>query len=156
MANLRILAFVQNVQSATLSEILFVTANLTDMDSLQVKSNGFPLPVGKENGSSGTEKKHCFGKNSIEFGRRKKKMPRLKDHEIGRALALLFLERDGWTRDKWGNWQKEVEGRKYRFVLRRDVLRKEVKVLDQWKRLSSAYYKDLFFGPDGSLEGLKR
>jgi hypothetical protein len=73
-------------------------------------------------------------------------------------LENVLIQR-GWSRDKWGHYQKEVqrgsEVRVYRFKLSSIAARYEVKSPAGWVRIVSAYYKDIYLNESGQLAGLK-
>jgi len=77
-----------------------------------------------------------------------------------------FLTRKGWTKDRFGHYQKEVNGRKVRFKLQANSARYERQIhipadryspaRNEWIRVSSGYYKDLTITAEDKLAGLKR
>lgn len=70
-----------------------------------------------------------------------------------------ILKATGWSEDKWGNYQKTVNGREYRMKFNDTSVRYEVKIRfsdgsSEWSRIKSGYYKDLSV-VDGKIRGLK-
>lgn len=61
----------------------------------------------------------------------------------------------GWVRDKWGHLHKRKGDADYRFKVSRISVRYEVRSSGGWLRLRSRYFKDLSFGDDGKLRGLR-
>lgn len=64
----------------------------------------------------------------------------------GELQDTLFAH--GWSKDRWGNFKKEFEGKTRRIKLQALSARLEVysTEIKEWVRLSSGYYKDLELG----------
>lgn len=54
-----------------------------------------------------------------------------------------LLVSQGWEKDRYDNFKKEIAGDHYRYVCRDNVLRYEVKVCGTWKLMRSVYWKNL-------------
>ena len=80
--------------------------------------------------------------------------------KLNREAIINWATSRGWELDRYGNLQKEVNGKQYRLKLSSVAVRNEVKVnhsdgTSEWMRLISGYYKDLFIAPDGKLSGMR-
>jgi hypothetical protein len=66
-----------------------------------------------------------------------------------------WAAQNGWTKDRYGNWKKEEDGRQYRLKIQAVSVRYELKTtFGEWMLLSNAYLKDITITPDGKLMGL--
>ena len=73
--------------------------------------------------------------------------------------------RHQYSKDKWGHYQKEMNGETYRLRLSNVMARRERKLHfegteyssphNEWTRLRSGYYKDISLSQDDKLKGLK-
>jgi hypothetical protein len=65
----------------------------------------------------------------------------------------------GYKKDKFGHYQKEINGETYRFKLSSISARYErkAKIVDhnEWLRIASGYFKDLNVMSAGKLKGIK-
>ena len=88
----------------------------------------------------------------------------MKIKKITKQQIIDWATERGWRSDNWGNLQKEINGRQYRFKLSSTSVRYEVKIhhpgtkyskpSSEWLRLRSGYYKDLNITSEGKLSGL--
>ena len=67
----------------------------------------------------------------------------------------------GWTEDKYGHLQKQIDSDTMRFKLSSTAVRLERQITmsdgkHEWIRIMSGYYKDLSINPEGKLSGMKR
>ncbi len=79
---------------------------------------------------------------------------------ITKETLEQWLVKHGFTRDKFGHYQKEINGHIYRYKLSSIAARyeKQAHIVDhnEWLRILSGYYKDLSITADDKLAGLKR
>ena len=73
-----------------------------------------------------------------------------------RTDIVNWLDANGWKGNRFGHYQKEMNGNTYRMKVQQTSLRYEVKSGTGWVRLRSGYFKDLSITSDGKLSGLKR
>ena len=80
-----------------------------------------------------------------------------------RDELILWLQRHGWKRDRWGHWQKIQQHRlvggglgerTYRIKITKVSIRYEVKSIHGWVRLRSAYLRDAGITAEDKLGGL--
>jgi hypothetical protein len=50
---------------------------------------------------------------------------------------------NGWNKDRWGNFKKEMNSRNYRIKLQKTSLRFEVKGGSGWINILSDYFKNI-------------
>ena len=71
-----------------------------------------------------------------------------------------WLTSKGYSRDKFGHYQKTVGISTVRYKMQANSVRYEsqARIVDhnEWLRIASGYYKNLFITPEGKLAGLKR
>lgn len=73
-----------------------------------------------------------------------KRKAQLKTRE---AISALLIAQ-GWQKDNYGNFKKEIGGNPYRYKFEDNVLRYETKIGDYWSRVKSGYWKDLIIVGD--------
>lgn len=71
-----------------------------------------------------------------------------------------WLISKGYQKDTYGHYQKEIEGKVYRYKLQSKSVRIERMAFifdrNEWIKLRSGYYKNLFIGEDNKLRGKGR
>lgn len=62
-----------------------------------------------------------------------------------RTMIQNTLESHGWTADRWGNYNRMINGKKYRCKMQDMSMRVEVKSTEsnQWVNIRSDYYKNI-------------
>lgn len=60
-----------------------------------------------------------------------------------RTTIQNTLESHGWTADRWGNYNRMINGRKYRCKFQDMSMRFEVKGEYGWVNIRSDYYKNI-------------
>ena len=75
----------------------------------------------------------------------------IKAKRDGRSILFDWLFRNGWEKDRYGNFKKG----NYRVKMQENSARYEFKnSLGQWQRLRSCFYSKLSINEDGQLCGL--
>ncbi len=79
---------------------------------------------------------------------------------------IKWAESKGWQKDRFGHYQKSMQGKDYRFKVSKVAVRYEVKVnhkaseysnsSNEWMRVRSGYFKDLSITTEGKLLGTKK
>ena len=68
-----------------------------------------------------------------------------------------WAEGRGYTRDRYGNLKKEVEGKQYRLKIQAMSIRYEVRTESgDWVRIRGGYLKDITITPEGKIAGMRR
>ena len=76
------------------------------------------------------------------------------------SQLINWLKAHNYSADKYGHYQKEINGKTYRYKLSKIAVRYELRAdicgHNEWIRIASAYLKDLSVNDKGQLVGLKR
>ena len=80
--------------------------------------------------------------------------------EMKREELENWLISKGYSKDKFGHYQKTIKGTVTRFKMQSNSARyeKKAEIVDhnEWMKLASGYYKSLSITPEGKLAGMKR
>ena len=80
--------------------------------------------------------------------------------EMKREELENWLISKGYSKDKFGHYQKTIKGTVTRFKMQSNSARYEKQAMifgkNEWIRQYSGYYKSLSITPEGKLAGMKR
>ena len=76
---------------------------------------------------------------------------------ITKSQLEQWALRHGFCLDNYGHYQKvTTEGKIYRLSFNKLAVRYEVKIQNEWVRISSGYYKNISISSDDKLAGLSK
>jgi uncharacterized protein (DUF1684 family) len=88
------------------------------------------------------------------------------EDEMKREELENWLISKGYSKDKFGHYQKTIGETDVRYKMQADSVRYEKRITfaatdyspkqNEWLRLASGYYKSLSITPEGKLAGMKR
>jgi len=82
------------------------------------------------------------------------------EDEMTKQELENWLISKGYSKDKFGHYQKTIQGTTVRYKMQPFSVRyeRQAYIVDhnEWLRLASGYYKNLSITPGGKLSGMKR